>query len=145
MPVASRLKPGNAVVLDRVAVPKTKPAPEERWWFPLGSITRIGEGVFRWHCVGEDPPTGKPFIFSGRLDVYDNVGHLLDEDCDEGIVDEDPMEAWYEKLPTFPYAHFFCDKAMDVEDSPVMGPWFCIHAHYGPTRGYVEMECSLDR
>ena len=144
VPIALRLKPGRIPVRMTGTVSKTKPAPEERWWFPLGSITRAGEGIFRWHCVGTVPESGKSFIFSGRLDVHDDVGHLLDEDMDEGDVDEDPSQSWYDRLPPFPYCHYFYDACMDYPDVD-LGPWFCIHAVYGKNRFTVEMNCLTSR
>lgn len=140
MPVAIRLETGKLSFPVVRVMPKPTEAPEERWWFPLGSITRIGAGVFRWHCVSEDPRTKKPFIFSGRLDVYDNIGHMLDEDMDEGDADLDPMQAWYEDLPPFPYCHLFFDTSLDYNDID-LGPWFCMHAVYGKSRISVEMDC----
>ncbi len=144
MPVATRLKPGFSTTTLAKTTTKLKPAPEERWWFPVGSITRVGAGVFRWHCVGTVPETGRCFIFSGRLDLYDGVGHLLDEDMDEGEVDEDPSQSWFDNLPAFPYAHLFYDRSIEGPDIE-MGPWFCIHGHYGKARNLVEMDCSSDR
>jgi len=142
MPVAQRFKNPHRVLVPDPAT-REKTAPEERWWFPLGSITRVGEGAFRWHCVGTWPETGKPFIFSGRLDLQDGVGVLLAEDMDEGDVDEDPMEAWLEKLWPFPYCHVFYDQAMEVDDSE-LGPWFCKHCHYGKTQALVDLACEND-
>jgi hypothetical protein len=148
MPTASRLSSG-ATSLERSKRPETKtkphpkPAREERWWFPLGSITRVGEGVFRWHCLSTEPESGHLFIFSGRLELHNGIGILQDEDADEGDIDEDPMQSWYDNLPTFPYVHLFYDAAAEVEDSD-MGPWFCIHANYGRTRETVETKCSDD-
>lgn len=148
MPTALRLSSG-ATRLERGehtksrSKPQPKAAWEERWWFPVGSITRVGEGAFRWHCMSSEPETGQLFIFSGRLELRDGVGILQDEDTDEGDVDEDPMQSWYENLPSFPYVHLFYDAAAEVEDSD-MGPWFCIHAHYGRTRETVETKCAAD-
>jgi hypothetical protein len=148
MPIPSRLSSG-ATTLDRGkhpearAKPNPKTAWEERWWFPIGSITRVGEGAFRWHCLGTEPESGHLFIFSGRLELYNGVGILQDEDTDEGDVDVNPMQSWYDSLPPFPYVHLFFDAAAEVEDSD-MGPWFCIHAHYGRTREAVETKCEAD-
>jgi hypothetical protein len=100
----------------------------------------VGEGAFRWHCVGQQPENGQCFIFSGRLELLEGVGILQDEDTDEGDVDEDPSPSWYENLPAFPYVHLFYDAAAEVEGSE-MGPWLCIHANYGRTRVSVESKC----
>lgn len=144
MPVAFRFKSSKLTSSAEKIKPKPKEAPEERWWFPIGSITRVGAGVFRWHCIGTVPETGRCFIFSGRLDLYDGVGRLLDEDMDEGEVDEDPSQSWFDNLIPFPYAHVFYDTSTDYPDIE-LGPWFCIHGHYGKTRGLVEMTCSTDK
>ncbi len=117
-----------------------KPAPEQRWWFPLGSITKVGEDAFRWHCVAADTVTNACFIFSGRLFLENDTGILLNEDEDKRFVDEDPSFLWYENLEPFPYCHYFYDHA--VEAGPdTLGPWFCIHCEYGSSRELVELKC----
>ena len=68
---------------------------------------------------------------------------LLDDDSDEGELDEDPSASWYENLPPFPYVHVFFDSSMDAEDCK-LGPWLCIHGHYGKSRGAVEEACARD-
>jgi len=146
MPIASRIRLGKvSPSRNHDASARTRPADawEERWWFPIGSITRIGEGVFRWHCVASEPDSGQVFVFSGRLCLEDGVGYLLDEDTDEGNVDEDPCRNWLDNLAPFPYAHLFFDGTMDFEDSET-GPWFCIHCHYGKDRASVEAACETD-
>ncbi|MEI6388581.1 MAG: hypothetical protein WCQ50_18350 [Spirochaetota bacterium] len=148
MPVSSRLSLGSAVLSTKRSpkareISRPKTAPEERWWFPLGSITRVGEGAFRWHSVGFMPPDNHPFVFSGRVELHDGVGLLHDEDSDEGDIDEDPSESWYDRLPPFPYAHIFFDEMLDGGTSE-LGPWCCIHGLYGYSRAEVEMKCGSD-
>lgn len=121
--------------------PDPMTAPEERWWFPMGSITRVGEGAFQWHCVGYMPEDHRPFIFSGRLELYNSVGILHDEDADEGDVEEDPSESWYEKLPPFPYVHLFFDETQ-AEEHNELGPWFCMHGIYRFSRTELESACT---
>jgi len=144
MPIAARLRSSLSTFSLEKTIHKPKTVLEERWWFPAGSITRVGVGIFRWHCIGSVPETERCFIFSGRLDVYDGVGHRLDEDMDEGEVDEDPMQGWFHNLSAFPYAHLFYDTSTEGLDID-LGPWFCIHGHCGKTRNLVEMYCSPNR
>lgn len=144
MPVAFRFKSSKITSSAEKIKPKPKEAPEERWWFPIGSTTRVGAGVFGWHCVGRVPKTGRWFIFSGRLGLYDGVGHLFDEDMDSGEVDEDPSQSWFDILIPFPYAHMFYD--ISINDPGIeLGLWFCIPGHYDKTRDLVVVACSTDR
>jgi len=148
MPIASRLRsgfPSRSRIMRPVARARPSPRakPEERWWFPIGSITRVGEGAFRWHCVGQMPDDSQIFIFSGRLELYDGIGILHDEDTDEGNTDTDPSEKWYSELPPFPYTHFFFDETLDAEQCE-LGPWFCMHGIYRFSRAELESACASE-
>lgn len=146
MPVPQRLSliapsGSNTRKPESATFARPSPAWEERWWFPLGSITRVGEGAFRWHAVGKMPGDSQTFTYSGRLELYDGVGILHDEDTDEGNLDEDPSESWYENLPPFPYVHLFFDKDMDSA-SCEWGPWCCMHGIYRFSRAELELACK---
>ena len=67
---------------------------------------------------------------------------MLNEDDDEGDVDEDPMTGWYENLEEFPYCHFFFDKFF-AEEATDLGPWLCIHGVYGASHEIVEIKCGM--
>jgi len=145
MPIALRLRTtiGNQKTKAQPLVvprPVPNPMPLKRWWFPLGSITRVGENAYRWHCVGQMPDRQQYFIFSGRLELYDGVGILHDEDTDEGNIDADPSESWYKNLPPFPYVHYFFDETQADENNE-LGPWFCMHGIYRFSRADLESSC----
>ncbi len=119
-----------------------KPEPEQRWWFPLGSITKVGEDAFRWHCVAADTDANACFVFSGRLFLENDIGFLLSEDEDKVFVDEDPSFLWHENLEPFPNSPYFYDQAAETGPD-TLGPWFCIHCEYGSSRELVELKCGM--
>jgi hypothetical protein len=119
-----------------------KPAPEERWWFPIGSITRDGEGAFFWHSVSASPEEPDITIVSGLLVLDRDTGYIQDENMTFRKVEEDPSEFWYNNLEPFPFCHFFYDPGLDSPDC-ILGLWLCIHGHYSSSRDAVSDACSL--
>lgn len=110
------------------------------WWLPFGFAMRFGEGCYRWYLVGFDPLLGEKWLFSGRLDLVDEVGILLNEDL--RMTPVDPGYAYQEDglFVDFPFAHCFYDpEAKGLGEGT--GIWFCLDGHIGSSRHELAKLC----
>lgn len=138
LPMSTKVRKRKSATATRT---QPKPAPEERWWFPGGSITRIGEGAFRWYSSGKWPDEYFTTVLTDTLDLVDGVGIMRNDGIEESVVDTDPGLDWQKKLEPFPYAHIFFDMGLDFPESEI-GPWFCMHGIYRYSREELEAECA---